>query len=106
MVKNGGKMSFMTRLEEIMKMLMNYIDKETIDQYADIESDIFGDIILQAMGYNASCAMFCKCSKDDESYNISWVLANGEQYVKTFCTEEIIRAFQGKVLNLQYSVER
>lgn len=86
-------------------MLMNYIDKETIDQYAEIESDVFGNIILQAMGYNASCAMFRKHSKDDESYNISWMLANGEQYVRTFCIDEIVRAFQGKVLNLQYSVK-
>ncbi|MBS5080409.1 MAG: hypothetical protein KH031_09640 [Clostridiales bacterium] len=78
-----------------MKMLMNYIYKETIDRYADIESDVFGNIILQAMGYNASCVMFCKCSKDDESYNISWVLANGEQYVKTFSIEEILKALQG-----------
>lgn len=88
-----------------MKMLMDYIDKETVDQYAEIESDVFGGIILQAMGYDASCAMFCKCSKDNASYNISWVLANGEQYVKTFCIEEILMAFQGKVLNLKYSVE-
>lgn len=87
-----------------MKMLMSYIDKETIDQYAEIESDVFGDIVLQAMGYNASCAMFCKCSKDNKSYNISWVLENGEQYVKTFCIEEILRAFQGKVLNLKFEL--
>lgn len=49
-------------------MEMRYISKETIDNYAKIKSDIFGDIILQTMGYKVDCQMFCKCKSDNNAY--------------------------------------
>lgn len=92
----------------MLVMTLKYINKETLDKYAELGGmggEMFGDILLKAMGYNASCILFCKCSRDDESYNIGWCLENGEQYVKTFSLHELTNALKDKTLELSYDVK-
>ena len=79
------------------------IDKETIDQYANIECVVFGDILLQAMGINGGCVGF-RPSKIDGEYLIAWVLDNGEQCGARFDIDTILHSLKGKIMHLTMDV--
>lgn len=91
-------------MNKVRSLLEKTVTPEIIDAYASIECLYFGDVILQAMGYNAVCIMFCKCRTG--GYNLGWGLEDGKEYAKTFQTEEILKAFEGKLLKLDISVTR
>ena len=80
------------------------ITEEVIAKYASIECLTFGDMLVQAMGYNADCILFCKCSVG--GYNIRWCFENGDKYCKTFSVEELLNAMKGKILKLTMEVRK
>lgn len=80
------------------------ITEDIIHKYASIECLTFGNMLLQAMGYNADCILFCNCSVG--GYNIGWCLENGNEYCKTFYIDELLNAMKGKTLELNMEVRR
>lgn len=86
-----------------MKVALELIPKETIDKYADIECDVFGEILVKAMGINGNCLLF-KHSKHEGCYRIGWILDNGEEYHATFDYDTIVRSLKGKSMTLTMDV--
>ena len=80
------------------------VTEEVIEKYASIECTDFGQVLLEAMGYNAVCILFCKCSSG--GYNIGWGLENGEEYIKRFFVNELLEALKGKTLYLTMEVRK
>lgn len=78
--------------------------KETIEAYASIRSCLFGQIILESMGYNGDCTCFCKCKAG--GYNIGWMIRTGDEFIKTFSLEEIVESFSGKILRVTTEVTK
>ena len=89
-------------------LTQEFVTVEVLDQFADMENiwgQMFGGIILDTMGYDADCFLFCKCSKG--GYNIGWRLENGTQYVsKTFSADEILQSFQNKSIDVSVKVKK
>jgi len=91
----------MMKMEAVLELC---ITQEVIDRYASIGCTVFGQLLLEAMGYNADCTLFCKCNVG--GYNIAWVLENGEEYCKTFFAEELLESLKGKSLSLTMEVRK
>lgn len=87
----------------VMKVALDLIPKGRIDEYAEMNCHVFGDILLEAMGYNASCAAFTK--RADGKYNIDYALDDGAEFSHTLVYEDIRRALEGKSLTLTTSVK-
>lgn len=87
-----------------LTLALEYTTKETIEAYASIRSDKFGQVILESMGYNGDCISFCKCKEG--GYNIGWMIQTGDEFIKTFSLEEIMKSFQGKILTITTEVTR
>lgn len=83
---------------------LSYISIEDLDKRAMIGDTLFGDILLEAMGYNATCFLFCK--SNNGGYNIAWGTANGQEYIKTFFAGELLQALKGKTLNITTSITK
>ena len=84
-----------------------YIDSKTLDWATEEECpSVFNayvaDILVDALGINGSAHVFCKCK--DGGYNLSWVLDNGEEYVKTFSEEELLNVLQDKIVDCELRV--
>ena len=86
-----------------MKVALDLIPKETIDDYADIECAVFGDILLQAMGINGGCTLFRR-SKHVDCYILAWVGDDGEVYDARFELNTIMRSLKGKSMTLTMDV--
>ena len=89
-----------------MESYLEYVTKETIDNYANIHCIIFGDILIEALGINGDCVVFCKCKDHDDLYNLGWALENGQEYMHSYSLDEILRALKNKKLTLTTKVER
>ncbi len=87
-----------------MVVALEYTPKEVVDEYASIRNIYFGQVILDAMGYNAGCVSFCKCKSG--GYNIHWMTRAGDEFRKTFYWEEIHEAFKGKTLDVSIKVSK
>ena len=79
-----------------------YINSETLDwatkdECPPIFNMYVADILIMALGINGSAHVFCKCK--DGGYNLSWVLGNGEEYVKTFSENELLNVLQDKIVD-------
>lgn len=86
-----------------------YIDEKTLDwatkdECPSIFNAYVSGILIDALGINGSAHVFCKCGYG--GYNLSWVLENGEEYVKTFSEEELLDALQGKVVDFEMKVKQ
>lgn len=79
---------------------LSYVDKLEIDNRAERRDEIFGDVLLKAMGYGPTCicTVFCKCKRG--GYNIGWMLENGDEYINTFTLDELLRGLKGKSLKI------
>jgi hypothetical protein len=66
----------------------------------DIE--IMGQMVVDALGINGSCNMFCKCKAVSDSYNVGWTTDSGKTYAETISYERIINAIR----NLKYEKRR
>jgi hypothetical protein len=86
-----------------MKIALDLIPKETIDDYAMIECTAFGDILVQAMGINAGCSVFKRSNRRD-CYLIGYVLDNGEEYMERFEYNAIKKALEGKSASVTVEV--
>lgn len=83
---------------------LEYTTEETICAYASIGSTFFGDIILEAMGINGGCTVFCKCKNG--GVNIGWMTRTGDEFMRTFSLKEIIESFSGKILDITTEVTK
>lgn len=85
-----------------------YIDSNTLD-YATKEdcprifNEYIAEVLIRALGINGDAAIFCKC--DFGGYNLSWVLDDGEVYVKTFSEEELLRSLKDKTLEYKLEIK-
>ena len=86
-----------------------YIDSKTLDWVTtescpSIFNEYVADILVDALGINGSANVFCKCKNG--GYNLSWVLENREEYVKTFSEEELLNALKGKIIDYELRVRK
>ena len=86
-----------------------YIDEKTLDwatrdECPSIFNAYVSGILIDALGINGSAHVFCKCEYG--GYNLSWVLDNGEEYVKTFSEEELLDALKDKVVDYEMKVRK
>lgn len=83
---------------------LNYVDEREINERAERRDEVFGDIILQAMGYapTCTCTVFCKCKRG--GYNIGWMLENGDEYINTFTLGDILARLKGKQVKVDIRV--
>lgn len=84
-----------------------YIDSKTLnwvtkEDCPSVFNEYVADILVDALGINGSANVFCKCKNG--GYNLSWVLGNGEEYVKTFSEEELLDALKGKIVDYELRV--
>ena len=84
-----------------------YIDSKTLNWVTEedcpsVFNAYVADILVDVLGINGSAHVFCKCK--DGGYNLSWVLDNGEEYVKTFSEEELLNALNGKIVDCELRV--
>ena len=50
----------------------------------------------KALGIDGTANVFCKSISG--KYNLSWILQNGDEYIRTFSEEELLRALQNKTI--------
>ena len=86
-----------------------YIDSKTLDwatteDCPSVFNEYVSDILVDALGINGSANVFCKCKYG--GYNLSWVLGNGEEYVKTFSEEELLDALKGKIVDYELRIRK
>jgi hypothetical protein len=86
-----------------MKIALDCLPKETIDDYAGIESTVFGEILVQALGINGSCWLF-KHSKHAGRYILGWVTDDGEAHDELFDLDTIMGGLKGKSATLTMDV--
>ena len=86
-----------------MQVALDLIPKETIDDYADIECTVFGDILVKALGINGGCTLF-KHSKHDDCYILAWTTDDGEIYDARFDLDTIMRSLKGKIMEMTMDV--
>ena len=85
-----------------------YIDSKTLDWATkegcpSVFNEYVADILVDALGINGSANVFCKCKNG--GYNLSWVLKNGNEYVKTFSEEELLNTLKEKIVDYQLRVK-
>lgn len=85
-----------------------YIDSKTLDWATRVGCPLVFkeyviDILTDALGINGSATVFCKCKHG--GYNLSWILENGNEYVKTFSEKELLNALKGKVVDCELRVK-
>lgn len=83
---------------------LDYMMKETIDDYASIESLVFGDFLLKAMGIYGGCTLFRKSKKYDDGYILGWWLDDGSECTQLFIYEQIMVHLKGKTLKLTMDI--
>ena len=54
----------------VHEVALGCVSKDTIDDYASIESFLFGDILLEAMGIKGGCTLFRKSEQYPDCYLI------------------------------------
>ena len=86
-----------------------YIDSKTLDWVTregcpQIFNEYVSDILVDALGINGSSNLFCKCKY--RGYNLSWILDNGKEYVKTFSEEELLGALRHKFVGCKLDVSK
>lgn len=80
-----------------------FIEKWMLDIHAEHhDTEIMGQMVVDALGIDGSCDMFCKCKPIPNYYNVGWTLTNGETYAETIPYETIINAIR----KLKYTKER
>ena len=94
-------------MKKLQTVILDLLPMETIDNYFENDDTMFGDILLKAMGYEATCTFLARCKRGNRNgwYNIGWMLENGDEYANTFSPEEIKRALKGKTLTLYAEVK-
>ena len=78
-----------------------FIDAKTLDwatqkECPEIFNDYVSGILVKALGMNGTSNVFCKSISG--GYNLSWILQNGEEYIRTFSEEELLRALKNKTI--------
>lgn len=86
-----------------------YIDSKTLDwatreECPFIFNEYVADILVDALGINGSADVFCKCKYG--GYNLSWVLENGNEYIRTYSEEELLNALKGKIVDYELKIRR
>ena len=86
-----------------MRVALDLIPKETIDDYAGIECTVFGDILVKALGINGGCTLFKRC-KHGDCYILAWIADDGEVYDARFDLDTIMRSLKDKHMTLTMDV--
>ena len=78
-----------------------FIDAKTLDWAThkgcpEIFTDYVSGILVKALGIDGTANVFCKSISG--KYNLSWILQNGDEYIRTFSEEELLRALQNKTI--------
>lgn len=64
----------------------------------------YGDLILNGMGYNATCICFTKC-KEKDLVNIGWMTPNGNTYIQSFSIKNLAEKLARKQYHIEISVD-
>ena len=86
-----------------------YIDAKTLEWATEegcpaIFNEYIADILVDALGINGWRNVFCRCKQG--GYTLSWVLTNGDEYVKTYSEDELLNAIKGKIIDFEMSVRK
>ncbi len=72
-----------------------FIEKWMLDIHAEHhDTEIMGQMVVDALGINGGCEMFCKCRQFPDVYNVGWTTPSGETYAETIPYEKIINAIR------------
>ena len=88
----------------VHEFALGCVSKDTIDDYASIESFLFGDILLEAMGIKGGCTLFRKSEQYPDCYLIGWWLDDGCEHVELFSYEQIVVYLKRKTLKLTIGI--
>ncbi len=93
-------------MKKLQSVCLDLLPKGIIDNYFENDDTMFGDLLLQAMGYDAVCTFLAICKRGSHKgwYNIGWMLGNGDEYANTFSPDEIERALKGKTANVYVEI--
>lgn len=71
------------------------IDVDMVRYHAEkFDSEIFGSMILYALGIDGSCTTFCKSARYEGLYVLSWMCNDGYIYHDLFSEEEIMESLK------------
>lgn len=85
-----------------------YIDSKTLEYVTQTEcpkilNEYIADILIDALGINGTSNLFCKCNTG--GYNLSWILENGDEYMKTFSEDELLASLKNKIIDYEIKVK-
>ncbi len=72
-----------------------FIEKWMLDVHAEHhDTEIIGQMVVDALGIKSRCEVFCKCKSFPDCYNVGWTTSFGETYMETIPYERIINAIR------------
>ena len=71
------------------------INEDMINYHAEnYDNILFGEMIVHAMGINASCLTFCKSSRYPGHFVLAWTFDGSFDYTEIFTMQEILDALR------------